>query len=326
MDLINYYQILGLHSFENKQDLILEAYRIKTERTLKLNSEKEEIYKKLLLINEAYLVLKDSELKIIYDYDLSRNVITDNLKERIIEKQNKAKDFINEKENLIPKNNKHKKRNKIWKITGWSFLIIIILTPIIFGILYTEITSRPDTPVKFKISEIPSTWETYNFKNFSISMPPDFILSESQGIVEGTNVNENPDDAFIFESYNNQNDFLASVCIVYEKTVYGDIKFTPQDSPHLNPYDLIDIKNEFKKSLGLGYIVEIDNYRWIRFNETNALELPCKIKSIDFENNINLYILFNGERNVIIGTQIGDINKSIIQIELLKIVSSFKWK
>ena len=68
----NYYNILGLSSYEDSQDVILAKYK---EITARLRSQvlSKDLKNQLIEVNEAFLVLSDKELKKKYDYSLSSN-------------------------------------------------------------------------------------------------------------------------------------------------------------------------------------------------------------------------------------------------------------
>lgn len=68
----NYYNILGLSSYEDSQDVVLSRYK---EMTAHLRSQvlSKDVKNQLIDVNEAFLVLSDKELKRKYDYSLSSN-------------------------------------------------------------------------------------------------------------------------------------------------------------------------------------------------------------------------------------------------------------
>ena len=98
----NYYNILGLSSYEDSQDVILAKYK---EITARLRSQvlSKDVKNQLIEINEAYLVLSDGDIKKRYDYSLSSNSQDSTLLSSISSKHDRAVQFVSEKLDKAPK-------------------------------------------------------------------------------------------------------------------------------------------------------------------------------------------------------------------------------
>lgn len=118
----NYYDILGLSSYEDSQDVILDKYK---EVTTQLSSHvlDKDMRGQLIAVNEAFLVLSDEELKKKYDYALSSNLVNEELLKLLALKRQKAEQFINDKLSNAPKK---RKKNK-WPAIICGFFLLSAL-------------------------------------------------------------------------------------------------------------------------------------------------------------------------------------------------------
>lgn len=85
----NYYDILGLPSYEDSQDAILSSYKNSTNIMRDTIFDKKDVESKLIILNEAFLVLSDVTLKREYDYYLSSNTENSELLDAISAKRKK---------------------------------------------------------------------------------------------------------------------------------------------------------------------------------------------------------------------------------------------
>ncbi len=122
----NYYNILGLSSYEDSQDIILAKYKEATSR-LCAQSFSKDVRDQLIEINEAFLVLSDSKLKKKYDYALSTDSHGETLLNNIAVKSEKAVNFISSK---LDNAQKKRMKNK-WPAIICGFFILPALGPII---------------------------------------------------------------------------------------------------------------------------------------------------------------------------------------------------
>ena len=120
----NYYNILGLSSYEDSQDVILAKYK---EITARLRSQvlSKDVKNQLNEVNEAFLVLSDKELKKKYDYLFSSNPQDTTLQSSISLKHDRAVQFVSEKLDNAPKK---RKKNKWPAIICGFFLLSAIGT------------------------------------------------------------------------------------------------------------------------------------------------------------------------------------------------------
>lgn len=98
----NYYDILGLPSYEDSQDAILSSYKNSTNIMRDTIFDKKDVESKLIILNEAFLVLSDVTLTDVtlkreYDYYLSSNTENSELLDAISAKRKKAESFIRSK-------------------------------------------------------------------------------------------------------------------------------------------------------------------------------------------------------------------------------------
>lgn len=135
----NYYDILGLPSYEDSQDAILSSYKNNENKMLSTISYKKDVESKLIILNEAYLVLSDVTLKRKYDYYLSSNTENSELQDAISAKREKAESFIQSELSKIPKK---KKRSK-WPAIFCGLFLLSELGTIMKTCIQTSLESSP---------------------------------------------------------------------------------------------------------------------------------------------------------------------------------------
>lgn len=165
----NYYDILGLPSYEDSQDAILMSYKNGTQKLRETIFDKKDIESKLILFNEAFLVLSDADLKREYDYCLSSNTESSTLSSSILAKRERAKTFIQSKLANTPQK---KKRSK-WPAILCGFFLLSALGTILKTCTQASLESSSATYQElgtFKPSD--DHWSKYEIANsFSISIP-----------------------------------------------------------------------------------------------------------------------------------------------------------
>ena len=163
----NYYNILGLSSYEDSQDVVLSRYK---EMTAHLRSQvlSKDVKNQLIEVNEAFLVLSDKELKRKYDYSLSSNSQDTTLLSAITLKHERAAQFVSEKLDNAPKKRKKSK----WPAILCGFFLLSAL-----GTVSRTCTQayRQEKSSQAEIVEVftaPSDWSEFNIDGaIKISVP-----------------------------------------------------------------------------------------------------------------------------------------------------------
>lgn len=163
----NYYDILGLSSYEDSQDVILSKYR---EVTAKFRSQvlDKDVTSHLIDINEAYLVLSDTKLKQKYDYALSNDSGTDELLQYLADKHNKANEFVTGRLANAPK----KRKKNRWPAIICGFFLLSALGTISRTCTQAYVQEKSSHAEVVNIFETPTNWTEYKIDDsFSISVP-----------------------------------------------------------------------------------------------------------------------------------------------------------
>lgn len=150
----NYYDILGLSKFENNQDIILKAYKDHTATFQRSLYKESNIREHLIVLNEAYLVLSDVNLKNKYDYALSASDFS-TIKDSLLEKHKQATDFILSKLPKAPQ----KKKKGVFAAVFCSLLLISAFGTILRTCTESYLNSNPQTKSRERI--LPKGFEDF---------------------------------------------------------------------------------------------------------------------------------------------------------------------
>ena len=163
----NYYNILGLSSYEDSQDVILAKYK---EITARLRSQvlSKDVKNQLIEVNEAFLVLSDKELKKKYDYSFSSNSQDTTLQSSISLKHDRAVQFVSEKLDNAPKK---RKKNK-WPAIICGFFLLSAIGTVSRTCTQAYVQEKSSHAEIVETFNTPSDWSEYKIAGaMTISVP-----------------------------------------------------------------------------------------------------------------------------------------------------------
>lgn len=326
----NYYDILGLPSYEDNQDAILLSYKNGTKKLRDAMFDKPDIETKLVILNEAFLVLSDVSLKRQYDYCLSSNSENTALTEAVLSKREKAKLFIQSKLANAPKK---KKRSK-WPAVLCGFFLLSALGTIMKTCTQVSLESS-SSPYQELGSFYPNTdWNSYGIANsFSISIPNTLELrhdyDEYTKLLKNNQLTISNADA-VFQQANLAN--LASEAYdTYCRVIIEHYNFSPGELEHHNQtsYITTEDKKNFREmvdaELGPYSYVDTPTFQWVDLSGTKALEASYKRTGDKGSVVCRLYLLPNYDEMVKMIVSYRESDASIWKSDLENIIKTFRW-
>lgn len=326
----NYYDILGLPSYEDSQDAILTSYKNSTNKMRDTIFDKKDVESKLIILNEAFLVLSDVTLKREYDYYLSSNTENKELLDAISAKRKKAETFIQTKLANTPKK---KKRSK-WPAVLCGFFLLSALGTIMKTCTQASLESS-STPSQELGRFVPdSEWNRYEIANsFSISIPPSLELRHDYDDYTKLLKNNllaisNADAVF-------QQDNLANLSPeaynTYCRVMVEHYNFSPGEVERHNQtsYITTEDKKNFREmvdvELGPYSYVDIPTFQWVDISGTKALEAKYRRTGDKGPVVCRLYLLPNYNEMVKMIVSYREFDASIWKSDLENIIRTFKW-
>lgn len=323
----NYYDILGLPSYEDSQDSILIAYKNNTYKLRNTIFDQKDAESKLILINEAFLVLSDVNLKRKYDYCLSSNTEDGELFDAISVKREKAESFINNKLVNTPKK---KKRSK-WPAILCGIFLFSALGSFMKGCLQglSESSSAPSQELGSYIE-----WNRYEIANsFSISIPPSLELRHDYDdytkLINNNHLAISIADA-VFQQSNLAN-LSPEAFGTYCRVIIGHYDFSPGEVEHHNQtsYITAEDKKNFREmidgELGPYSYVDTPTFQWVDISGTKALEAQYKRTGDKGPVVCRLYLLPNHDELVKMIVSYRESDANIWKSDLENVIRTFQW-
>lgn len=324
----NYYEILGLSSFEDSQDVILRKYK---EITAKFRSQilKKDMSGQLITVNEAFLVLSDEELKKKYDYALNCNLDNDELMVQLDEKRQKAEQFINEKLTNVPK----KKKKNIWPAIICGFFLLSALCTISRTCSQLYIQEKSSHAENVGAFSTPEDWNEYTIDDaFSISIPntmelrsdyDDYtqwinnigLLSSADAVFQQAQLSSMSPKAY---------DTYARVLIQYYSFSPGEVEHH-YESPGLTTEDYRYLREMVDDEIIPYTYVNSPTWRWIDIDGNKAIEGSYRRNGDDGPVSCKFYLLSNYSEmaKIIVAYRVKD--SELWENDLNNVIRTFKW-
>lgn len=326
----NYYNILGLSSYEDSQDVILSKYR---DLTTHLRSQvlSKDVKNQLIEVNEAFLVLSDKELKRKYDYSLSSNSQDTTLLSGITLKHERAVQFVSEKLDNAPKKRKKSK----WPAILCGFFLLSAL-----GTVSRTCTQayRQEKSSQAEIVEVftaPSDWSEFNIDGaIKISVPntlelrkdyDDYtqwmsnnigVLSSADAVFQQKNLSEMSDDAY--QTY-------ARVLIQHYSFSPADVEHH-YESPGLTAEDYRNLREMVDEEIKPYTYVDTPTWRWIDINGIKAIEGSYRRNGDNGPVKCKFYLLSNFSEMAKIIITFREKDSRRWESDLNSIIRTFKWE
>lgn len=326
----NYYNILGLSSYEDSQDVVLLRYK---EMTAHLRSQvlSKDVKKQLIEVNEAFLVLSDKELKRKYDYSLSSNSQDTTVLSGITLKHERAAQFVSEKLDNAPKKRKKSK----WPAILCGFFLLSAL-----GTVSRTCTQayRQEKSSQAEIVEVftaPSDWSEFNIDGaIKISVPntlelrkdyDDYtqwmsnnigVLSSADAVFQQKNLSEMSDDAY--QTY-------ARVLIQHYSFSPADVEHH-YESPGLTAEDYRNLREMVDEEIKPYTYVDTPTWRWIDINGIKAIEGSYRRNGDNGPVKCKFYLLSNFSEMAKIIITFREKDSRRWESDLNSIIRTFKWE
>ena len=326
----NYYNILGLSSYEDSQDVVLLRYK---EMTAHLRSQvlSKDVKEQLIEVNEAFLVLSDKELKRKYDYSLSSNSQDTTLLSGITLKHERAAQFVSEKLDNAPKKRKKSK----WPAILCGFFLLSAL-----GTVSRTCTQayRQEKSSQAEIVEVftaPSDWSEFNIDGaIKISVPntlelrkdyDDYtqwmsnnigVLSSADAVFQQKNLSEMSDDAY--QTY-------ARVLIQHYSFSPADVEHH-YESPGLTAEDYRNLREMVDEEIKPYTYVDTPTWRWIDINGIKAIEGSYRRNGDNGPVKCKFYLLSNFSEIAKIIITFREKDSRRWESDLNSIIRTFKWE
>lgn len=326
----NYYDILGLSSYEDSQDAILSSYKNGTAKLRAEVLDNNGIEIQLIDFNEAFLVLSDRELKQQYDYCLSSNTETKALKDAISAKRQRAEDFIHGKLANAPK----KRKKKVWPAILCGFFLLSALGTIMKTCTQTMVKSSGAPYEKVGNYQPNENWTNYEIANaFTISVPNTMELRNDNDeytlILQNNGYSINNADA-VFQQADLSN-LSNKAYETYCRILVGHYKFSPGELEHHNETSYIDAESlsNFREVVDAEIepwtYVESPTFQWIDINGVKAMEAKYKRNGDKGPVVCRLYLLPNYDEMVKMIVSYRESDANIWKSDLENIIKTFRW-
>lgn len=325
----NYYSILGLSSYEDSQDVILGKYK---DITAQLRSQvlNKDLKGRLIEVNEAFLVLSDSELKKRYDYSLSGNSEDADLIHQLIEKRERAEKFINEKLTNAPQK---RKKNK-WPAIICGFFLLSALGTISRTCSQAYMQEKSSHAEVVNTLSTPTDWAEYKIDNaFSISVPNTMelrhdydeytqwmsnelgILSCADAVFQQKNLSSMSSDGY---------DTYARVLIQHFSFSPGEVEHH-YESPGLVAEDYRNLKEMVDEEIKPYTYIDSPTWRWIDINGTKAIEGSYRRNGEEGPIKCKFYLLSNYSEMAKIIVTYREKDRDYWGSDLNNVIRTFKW-
>lgn len=325
----NYYDILGLPSYEDSQDVILRKYR---EITSQLRSHvlDKDMRGQLVAVNEAFLVLSDELLKGKYDYALSTNHDSNELLNLLAEKRQKAEQFITDKLSNTPKKRKKSK----WPAILCGFFLLSALGTISRTCSQAYINEKSSHADIVHIFSTPPDWSEYKIdKAFSLAIPNTMELrkdyddytqwaSNSTGILSSAEAvfQQKGLSSMTEDSYNT----YARILIQHFSFSPGEVEHH-YESPGLVSEDYRNLTEMVDEEIKPYTYVDRPTWRWIDINGTKAVEGSYSRNGEDGPVKCKIYILSNHSEMAKILITFREKDSDLWEADLNNVIKTFKW-
>lgn len=326
----NYYDILGLSSYEDSQDVILDKYK---EVTTQLRSHvlDKDMSGQLIAVNEAFLVLSDEELKKKYDYALSSNLVNEELLKLLAAKRQKAEQFINDKLSNAPKK---RKKNK-WPAIICGFFLLSALGTISRTCSQAYMQEKSSHAEIIQSFSTPSDWTEYKIDNaFSISIPNTMELRNNyddytQWATNNIGLLSSADAVF---QQKNLSSMTKDAYNTYARVLIQHFSFTPgevehhYESPGLVSEDYRNLREMVDEEIKPYTYVDRPTWRWIDINGTKAIEGTYRRNGNDGPVKCKFYLLFNHSEMTKVLITFREKDSDLWESDLNNVIKTFKWK
>lgn len=325
----NYYNILGLSSYEDSQDVILAKYK---EITARFRSQvlSKDVKNQLIEVNEAFLVLSDKELKKKYDYSFSSNSQDTTLLSSISLKHDRAVQFVSEKLENAPKKRKKNKWPAI--ICGFFLLSAVGTVSRTCTQAYRQEKSSHAEIVEAFIT--PPDWSEYKIAGaMTISLPntmelrkdyDDYtqwmsnsigVLSSADAVFQQKNLSEMSDDAY--QTY-------ARVLIQHYSFSPADVEHH-YESPGLTAEDYRNLREMVDEEIKPYTYVDTPTWRWIDINGTKAIEGSYRRNGENGPVKCKIYLFSNYSEMAKIIITYREKDSQQWESDLNNVIRTFKW-
>lgn len=326
----NYYDILGLSSYEDSQDVILDKYK---EVTTQLRSHvlDKDMSEQLIAVNEAFLVLSDEELKKKYDYALSSNLVNEELLKLLAAKRQKAEQFINDKLSNAPKK---RKKNK-WPAIICGFFLLSALGTISRTCSQAYMQEKSSHAEIIHSFSTPSDWSEYRIDNaFSISIPNTMELRNdyddyTQWATNNIGLLSSADAVF---QQKNLSSMTKDAYNTYARVLIQHFSFTPgevehhYESPGLVSEDYRNLREMVDEEIKPYTYVDRPTWRWIDINGTKAIEGTYRRNGDDGPVKCKFYLLSNHSEMTKVLITFREKDSDLWESDLNNVIKTFKWE
>lgn len=325
----NYYDILGLSSYEDSQDVILDKYKKATEM-LSSHVMNKDMRSQLIDINEAFLVLSDITLKRKYDYALSIGSERGELSNLLLEKRQKSEQFITDKLVATPK---RRKKNK-WPAIICGLLLLSALGTLLRICSQAYIQDQNSSVVDIGLFSVPSGWTNYSIDGaFSLSVPQTMELSQEydcyiQWNSENLGVLDCSDAIF---QQKGLSEMEADALGKYARVIAESFSLSSEDLPHyydspaLTPEDFKEFREIVDDEIKPYTYLNEPRWRWIEIDGTKALEGTYRRNGEDGPVKCKFYILFNLNQMAKVIVAFREKDSEIWESDLNNVIRTFKW-
>lgn len=326
----NYYDILGLSSYEDSQDVILDKYK---EVTTQLRSHvlDKDMSGQLIAVNEAFLVLSDEELKKKYDYALSSNLVNEDLLKLLAAKRQKAEQFINDKLSNAPKK---RKKNK-WPAIICGFFLLSALGTISRTCSQAYMQEKSSHAEIIQSFSTPSDWSEYKIDNaFSISIPNTMELRNdyddyTQWASNNIGLLSSADAVF---QQKNLSSMSSNAYQTYARVLIQHFSFSPgevehhYESPGLTSEDHSTLREMVDNEIKPYTYVNSPTWRWIDINGAKAIEGTYRRNGDDGPVKCKFYLLSNYSEMAKIIITFREKDSNLWESDLNNVIRTFKWE
>lgn len=327
-----YYDILGLPSFEGSQDVILSAYRAISAHLL---AEKDFFYKegseaRLIIVNEAFLVLSDKDLKEQYDYCLRSNTVSEEIKKAISAKRQRAEEFAHNKFSNIPK----KRKKRIWPAILCGLFIFSAFGTLVKTCAQAAVLSSEEDSEKVGIYQPNESWSEYEIANaFTISVPPTMELRHEYDqytqLLQHNNLAVSNAEAVFQQA--DLSTLSKEAYGTYCRIMIAHYDLSPNDVEH--HYETSYINQENRKDLKEIIDVEVEpwtyvqfpTYQWIDIDGTKAIEAKYKRNGAEGPVVCRLYLLSNYDELVKMIVAYRESDSDKWAVDMNNIIRTFHW-
>lgn len=326
----NYYDILGLSSYEDSQDVILDKYKEVTSQ-LRSHVLDKDMRDQLVAVNEAFLVLSDDGLKKKYDYALSSNYDNLELLDLLAEKRQKAEQFINDKLSNTPKK---RKKNK-WPAIICGFFLLSALGTISRTCSQAYMQEKSSHAVIIQSFSTPSDWSEYKIDNaFSLAIPNTMELRNdyddyTQWVSNNIGLLSTADAVF---QQRNLSSMTKDSYNTYARVLIQHFSFSPgevehhYESPGLVSEDYRNLKEMVDEEIKPYTYVDRPIWRWIDINGTKAIEGTYRRNGEDGPVKCKFYLLSNHSEMAKVLITFREKDSDLWESDLNNVIRTFKWK